>query len=53
MSVRIVTDSAADVTPAVKARITAVPLTLFFGQQEYADGVTITHAEFYRKLVES
>lgn len=53
MSVRIVTDSAADVTPAAKARITAVPLTLFFGQQEYADGVTITHAEFYQKLVES
>lgn len=53
MSVRIVTDSAADLTAAVKERITAVPLTLFFGQQEYADGVTITQEEFYRKLVQS
>ena len=53
MSVRIVTDSSADVTADVKARLTAVPLTLFFGEKAYTDGVTITHAEFYKKLLES
>lgn len=53
MSVRIVTDSTADVTAAVKQRLTAVPLTIFFGQEEYADGITITHPEFYKKLVKS
>ena len=53
MSVRIVTDSTADMPAASKQRITAVPLTIFFGQEEYADGVTITHPEFYKKLVES
>ena len=53
MSVRIVTDSTADMPAASKQRITAVPLTMFFGQEEYADGVTITHPEFYKKLVES
>ena len=46
MSVRIVTDSSADVSAAAKAQITAVPLSIFFGQEAYADGVTITHAEF-------
>ena len=53
MSVRIVTDSTADMTAASKARVTAVPLTIFFGQEEYADGITITHPEFYKKLAES
>ena len=53
MSVRIVIDSSADLTAASQQRLTAVPLTIFFGQQEYADGVTITQAEFYKKLVES
>ena len=53
MRVRIVTDSTADMTPASKERVTAVPLTIFFGQEEYADGVTITQEEFYKKLVSS
>lgn len=53
MSVRIVIDSSADVTAAARQRLAAVPLTIFFGQQEYADGITITHTEFYKKLVES
>ena len=53
MSVRIVIDSSADVTAAARQRLTAVPLTIFFGQQEYTDGITITHTEFYKKLVES
>ena len=53
MRVRIVTDSTADMTPASKQRVTAVPLTIFFGQQEYADGITITQREFYEKLVSS
>lgn len=53
MSVRIVTDSTADMTAAGKQRVTAVPLTIFFGQEEYADGITITQKEFYKKLVES
>ena len=53
MSVRIVTDSTADLTAASRQRVTAVPLTIFFGQEEYADGVTITQTEFYKKLMES
>ena len=53
MSVRIVTDSSADVSAAVKERITAVPLSIFFGREEFADGITISHAEFYQKLISS
>lgn len=53
MSVRIITDSTADVSPASQARLTRVPLTIFFGTEEFVDGVTITHTQFYDKLVAS
>ena len=53
MSVWIVTDSSVDLTAASKQRTTAVPLTIFFGTEEYTDGVTITNPEFYKKLAES
>lgn len=51
MSVRIITDSTVDVSPATAARLTRVPLTIFFGTEEYVDGVTISHHAFYEKLV--
>ena len=50
--VRIMTDSTADVTPEVAARLTRVPLTIYFGGEDFIDGVTITHKAFYEKLVE-
>ena len=50
--VRIMTDSTADVTPEVAARLTRVPLTIHFGGEDFIDGVTITHKAFYEKLVE-
>lgn len=50
---KIIIDSTADLTPDLKARFTVVPLTLRFGDEEYVDGVTITHKEFYEKLIES
>ncbi len=53
MSVRIVVDSTADMNPACAGRVTAVPLTVHFGQEEYTDGVSITAEEFYEKLVMS
>lgn len=52
MTVRIVTDSTADI-PAEQARehgITVVPLTVFFGDEAYLDGVDLGNAEFYQKL---
>ena len=51
MSVQIIVDSTADLTPALKERVLTVPLTVHFGQEEYIDGVTIDHQTFYKKLV--
>lgn len=53
MSVRIVLDSSADFPQELKSRFSVVALPLFFGDEEYLDGVTITYKEFYEKLVET
>ena len=53
MSVRIITDSTVDLAPAIKAQVTAVPLSVRFGQQEYLDGVTIDAVQFYEMLAQS
>lgn len=52
MTIRILTDSTADI-PADEAQahgITIVPLTVFFGEEAYRDGVDLDNAGFYRKL---
>ena len=53
MHVRIIVDSTTDLAPELKGQVIVVPLTVRFGTEEYIDGVTITHEEFYNKLVES
>ena len=53
MGVKMIVDSTADLAPEVKDRVGIVPLTVCFGGEEYIDGVTISHEEFYNKLVES
>ena len=53
MSVKIVIDSTVDLAENIKDKFTVVPLTINFGDEEYIDGVTITHKEFYQKLIES
>ena len=50
MSVRIIVDSTADLQETEKAQVMTVPLTVYFDMQEYVDGVTINHKEFYEKL---
>src|SRR5438105_3027547 len=52
MAVRIVTDSTADIPQekALALGITIVPLTVFFGDEAYLDGVELDNASFYRKL---
>jgi DegV family protein with EDD domain len=52
MGVRVVTDSTADI-PMELARalgITIVPLTVFFGDEAYLDGIELDNEGFYRKL---
>ena len=53
MNVRIVIDSTADVRAALRDRFSIVPLTVHFGDEEYLDGITINHKQFYEKLIES
>ena len=53
MQTRIIIDSTVDLIPTLKARTAVVPLTVHFGQEEYIDGVTISHQQFYEKLVET
>ena len=53
MKTRIIVDSTSDLLPAVKAQVHTVPLTVYFGQEEYVDGITIDHKAFYEKLIET
>jgi DegV family protein with EDD domain len=55
MTVKIVTDSVADIPPQVIAElgITVVPVLVRFGEETYRDGIDITTDQFYEKLVKS
>jgi len=55
MSVRIITDSASDISRAEAKQwdIRVLPLKTIFGQEEYLDGVTLDHEGFYQKLIET
>lgn len=52
MTVRIVTDSTCDLPPDLITAfgITVVPLTVFFGDEAFLDGVEITANEFYDRM---
>jgi DegV family protein with EDD domain len=52
VSIRIVTDSTADLPPEVAAEhnITVVPASVLFGDEELLDGIDIQSQEFYERL---
>ncbi len=51
--IRIITESASDMAAPFPESVTVLPMTVRFGEIDYQDGVTITHHEFYEKLIES
>ena len=53
--VRIITDSAADFEPAElkKRKITCIPLTVMFGDEEYQENVSLSKEKFYELLLSS
>ena len=53
MSIRIITDSASDLSEKESRHLTILPLPVRFGDTEYLDGVTLSGKEFYEKLIES
>lgn len=52
--VRIVIDSASDIefSRAKELGLDFMPLKTIFGEDEYLDGVTISHEQFFEKLIE-
>lgn len=53
MSIKFITDSASDIAQGSKKDVIVLPMTIGFGEEEYKDGVNLTHEEFYGKLIES
>ena len=55
MAIKFIIDSGSDLLPeeAQKLGLIHLPLTVRFGEEEYLDGVDISHREFYEKLIES
>jgi DegV family protein with EDD domain len=55
MGVRVMTDSTVDLPPeqADALGIVVVPLTVFFGDEAFLDGVELDNVGFYRKLASS
>jgi len=54
MAVRIITDSGSDIPQNYDERVTVIPMTITFDDGvQYKDGVTISHTEFYERLIES
>lgn len=55
MSIRIICDSASDISKemAEKWNVTVLPIKTIFGEEEYLDGVNMTHQEFFEKLIET
>jgi len=53
MTIKIVTDSTSDLSPALvkELGITVVPLYVIFGDKSYRDGVDITGDDFYKRLL--
>ena len=52
MAVKFIIDSASDILPSECKKLDAiyVPLTVRFGDKEFADGVDLSHKKFYKML---
>ncbi|MBE5937735.1 MAG: DegV family protein [Lachnospiraceae bacterium] len=52
MNIHVIVDSASDLENGIDENLTVLPITFSFGETEYLDGVTLSHKEFYEKLIE-
>ena len=50
--IRIITDSASDIVDNRREDLKVLPVSITFGSEEFQDGITLTHEEFYEKLIE-
>ena len=51
--IHIITDAGSDIINSGRTDLTVLPMTVRFGEEEFQDGVNLTHREFYEKLIES
>lgn len=51
--IKIITDSASDIVDHVREKLVILPITITFGEEQFQDGVNLTHRGFYEKLIES
>ena len=49
--IRIVTDSASDIPQGFYPGVSVIPLAIAFGDRTFLDGVTLTHRQFYERLI--
>lgn len=52
MNIQIITDSSSDITNIAREDLTILPMKITFDEEEYLDGINLSHQEFYEKLVE-
>ena len=48
--IRIITDSASDISANEFPNLKVLPLNIYFGEEEFWDNVTITNKEYYVRL---
>lgn len=56
MAVKFIVDSASDILPQECEQLgiaQVLPLKVLFGTEEYTDGATLSHEDFYKKLISS
>lgn len=53
MKIRIITDSASELSGKESANLTVLPINITFGETQYQDGINLSKREFYEKLIES
>ena len=51
--IKVITDSASDITGNERENLVILPITIMFGEEQFQDGVNLTHQVFYEKLIES
>ena len=51
--IHIITDAGSDIVNPDRADLTILPMNIRFGDEEFQDGVNLTHRQFYEKLIEN
>ena len=51
--IQIITDAGSDIIDCSRPDLTVLPMTIRFGDEEYLDGVNLTHRQFYEKMIET